>query len=403
MPRLRGRWRYMVVVGLVAVAAATAASSSSGAGNPSLGASQGVTAKTITFGFSSGLAGAFALAGGQEQSGILAAFAEANASGGIQGRKLKLVSLNDNFDPTLEVTNYRSLAEQSKVYGIVGSVLIAPAGVYQLAAQEGTPTFPLFAYPDPKLANVFLLGSTLTAQSVGTVPVLAHLFKGKSVKVGIISGASSAAAVSAAKDLMGQFSNLNLVSTQANVPFTATDMTPYVLAAKSAGAQAMLMFTGSTQNYLFMQAADQQNFKPLYIGNGGTMAASGMLGLASCSNNCYRVTEYSPTSAGYANFSKWVAKTGVAPSDQGAEEFAITETMIQILRLSGHDLSWKHFEFVAEHAMKNFSTGGLYHKLTFGPGVHLGSPYTITEKISGGKWVSLGGFVREPKQYDSGP
>ena len=56
------------------------------------------------------------------RSGILAAFNEINKNGGIHGRKLKLVSLDDSYEPELAVKNTRMLIEKHKVFSLIGGV-----------------------------------------------------------------------------------------------------------------------------------------------------------------------------------------------------------------------------------------------------------------------------------------
>ena len=57
-------------------------------------AENGVTSTTITFGQTAPQSGPAALYG-QSEWGVLAEFAAVNAHGGVQGRKLRLISLDD--------------------------------------------------------------------------------------------------------------------------------------------------------------------------------------------------------------------------------------------------------------------------------------------------------------------
>jgi branched-chain amino acid transport system substrate-binding protein len=56
------------------------------------------------------------------RQGILAAFAEINASGGVHGRKLKLISRDDGYDPDRSVEQTIKLIEQDKVFALIGAV-----------------------------------------------------------------------------------------------------------------------------------------------------------------------------------------------------------------------------------------------------------------------------------------
>lgn len=54
--------------------------------------------------------------------GIQAAFAEANARGGVYGRSLELVSLDDTYEPELAIANTVELIETQGVFALIGEV-----------------------------------------------------------------------------------------------------------------------------------------------------------------------------------------------------------------------------------------------------------------------------------------
>ncbi|MCH7777785.1 MAG: ABC transporter substrate-binding protein, partial [Gemmatimonadetes bacterium] len=62
-------------------------------------AEPGVFEDKIVFGQSAAFKGPAAALGLGMRQGILAAFKEANAAGGVNGRKLELVSYNDGYEP----------------------------------------------------------------------------------------------------------------------------------------------------------------------------------------------------------------------------------------------------------------------------------------------------------------
>ena len=63
----------------------------------------GVTADPILFGQAAALEGPSSALGQGMRQGILAAFAEINAKGGVHGRKLELISRDDGYDPDRSV------------------------------------------------------------------------------------------------------------------------------------------------------------------------------------------------------------------------------------------------------------------------------------------------------------
>ena len=69
------------------------------AASPQVRAETGVSSDTILFGQAAVLEGPASALGQGMRQGILAAFAEVNAKGGVHGRKLKLISANDGYEP----------------------------------------------------------------------------------------------------------------------------------------------------------------------------------------------------------------------------------------------------------------------------------------------------------------
>ena len=85
-------------------------------------AENGVTADTIVFGQAAALKGPASALGQGMKAGIEAAFAEINKKGGVQGRKLKLISKDDGYEPDKSIAATKQLIEQDKVFAIIGPV-----------------------------------------------------------------------------------------------------------------------------------------------------------------------------------------------------------------------------------------------------------------------------------------
>ncbi len=82
----------------------------------------GVTDTEITFGISAPFSGPAKELGRGMKSGIDIAFAAVNEAGGVNGRKLKLVALDDGYEPERTKAAMKELAETRKVFGFVGNV-----------------------------------------------------------------------------------------------------------------------------------------------------------------------------------------------------------------------------------------------------------------------------------------
>jgi branched-chain amino acid transport system substrate-binding protein len=82
----------------------------------------GVSSDSILFGQAAALEGPSSALGQGMRQGILAAFAEINARGGVHGRKLELISRDDGYDPDRSVAQTTRLIEEDKVFALIGAV-----------------------------------------------------------------------------------------------------------------------------------------------------------------------------------------------------------------------------------------------------------------------------------------
>ena len=84
--------------------------------------SAGVFGDSVLFGQSAAFSGPAEELGKNMRLGIEAAFAEANRNGGVHGRRLDLVSLDDSYEPEAAVTNTQQLVDSDGVFGLIGEV-----------------------------------------------------------------------------------------------------------------------------------------------------------------------------------------------------------------------------------------------------------------------------------------
>ena len=85
-------------------------------------AASGVTADTVTFGQSACFSGPNQRLGIDYRAGILAAFDERNAAGGVRGRRLELITLDDAYEPERAARNAERFADAGDVLAVVGGV-----------------------------------------------------------------------------------------------------------------------------------------------------------------------------------------------------------------------------------------------------------------------------------------
>ena len=103
-------------------------------------AEPGVFEDKIVFGQSAAFKGPAAALGLGMRQGILAAFKEANAAGGVNGRKLELVSYNDGYEPNKAIENTKRLIQEDEVFALIGEVGTPTSKAAQpIATDAGVP------------------------------------------------------------------------------------------------------------------------------------------------------------------------------------------------------------------------------------------------------------------------
>src|SRR5205807_10352682 len=131
-------WRLLAAAALFAVALAARAQA------------PGVSATQILIGQSAPLSGSNAELGNDILNGALAYFRKVNEAGGLHGRKLELVSLDDANQVPRSEANTRELVEQKQVFALFGyasATLSRPA--LPSVEKHGVPLLAHFTGADP--------------------------------------------------------------------------------------------------------------------------------------------------------------------------------------------------------------------------------------------------------------
>ena len=171
---MTGRVRRLRMLGLVgAVGGAVAVG---------VAAEPGVTDDRILFGQSAAFTGPAQELGTDMRLGIDAAFAEANARGGVHGRRVELVSLDDAYEPEGAIANTRRLIEEG-VFALIGAVGTPTSVVaVPIAAEAGVPYVAPFTgaafLRDPRWNNVINLRASYGQE---TEAMVAHLIADRGI------------------------------------------------------------------------------------------------------------------------------------------------------------------------------------------------------------------------------
>lgn len=110
---------------------------------------RGVTDDSVTVGMSAAFSGPSRELGRAMQLGIQTCFRDVEARGGVHGRLLELVALDDGYEPSRTVANMAQLALQRRVFAVLGNVGTPTAEVaVPFAVDQDLPFFGAFSGAD---------------------------------------------------------------------------------------------------------------------------------------------------------------------------------------------------------------------------------------------------------------
>jgi branched-chain amino acid transport system substrate-binding protein len=251
------------IIAMVATGLVTAGSAGAQAGD-----STGVSAKDIKVGYiysKGGVAGStFEHAG----DGFNARIKAENAAGGVNGRKITPVVVDDS-GATNNLQAAQSLVQNDKVFAVVNNSSFAFL-TYRYLLDNGVPMlgggYDGNEYGQPgneKLISI--LGNISPVYGLQYKPGMVQLMKKKGAKnVGTVSYGVSASSTAAAKNLQKYAvpdAGLKAAYTNTSVDFGTTDVGPLVLGMKNAGVDATYLPLVLSSNLAIIQNAAQNNLK----------------------------------------------------------------------------------------------------------------------------------------------
>ena len=135
-------WRTgTALIGLAAILLAGGCGGSAENG----GVVPGVTADELVIGTSAAFTGHASFLGTQFLKGHQAYFEDVNTAGGIHGRKIRVIALDDGYDPPRTVANTKQLIEQNQVFMLFGYTgTPTSVRIIEPVHAAGIPTFGFF-------------------------------------------------------------------------------------------------------------------------------------------------------------------------------------------------------------------------------------------------------------------
>ena len=317
--------RFLSFAAATLVAASVLAACGSGGGGTQSGS-------PIVIGASLSLTGGFSSDGEAFQRGYQLWQSDVNSHGGILGRQVKLIILNDNSDPGKVTANYQKLITVDHVdltFGPFSTLLTAPASVavhrYGYAMVEGAGGGELVF--QPKLNSVFDVSLPVASELAPLVAWIKSLPPSERPKTAAYPMAEDPFAIPPVQTAQKALQAIG-IRTVYSKTFTEKVSAYRAPAEQVATSGAQIVVLGSTDVptvSTFMQAFEQQHYQPqIFIATSGPdqgIAFEGTVGVANATGvmvpNGWYGAYSNPLS--YAMVEEYIARYGGTASDINAD------------------------------------------------------------------------------------
>ncbi len=358
-------------------------------------AENGVTAGQITVGMSTVLTGPASFLGTSFKAGVEAYLKNVNDNGGVHGRKIKLIALDDGYEPGRTVPNVTRLIREDKVFCLLGNVgTPTTMAIKPLITQEKVPLFAPFTGAEPlrhPVVKYILNYRASYNQEVeefirGMVDVLGHR------KIGVFfqDDAYGRVVLESTKTALGKRSLAPVVTGM--YKRNTEDIEEGLSAIMAAKPDAVVMVGTYAACARFISEGKKKGFNPVYmnvsfVGPDKLAEMLGTYGEGEVVTNVvppfYGDAQQYPAVQEYLESMKRIFP-GTRPSFVGLEGFLATKVFVEGLKRAGRDLTRESF-IAAVEAMRDVNIGA-GNRISFSADNHQGSQKVYPTIIRNGKY-----------------
>jgi branched-chain amino acid transport system substrate-binding protein len=360
-------------------------------------AEDGVTQNEIVIGMSNALSGPAAGLGTQLKAGTTAYIDKVNAAGGVNGRKIRLISYDDGYEPEKTAAMTRKLIEQDKVFALFGYVgTPTSAAAVPFATKMGVPYIAPFtgaeALRNPVQKLVFNVRASYFDETEGMVERLTKDLGIK--KIGIFiqdDGYGNAGKAGVSRALNKR--ELTLTGEGKYTRNTA-DVDAGLAAIKAASPEAVIMVGTYKACAEFVKKARASGFNPKFL-NLSFVGTSNFINEAGSAGEGVYITQVMPSPFDDAMAIVKQYQTVLRKADKKSEfDFTSLEgyvdavVLVEALTKAGSNLT--RASFLSAFESLNIDLGGL--KVAYSPTDHQGIESIFYTVIKNGKAVSITKF-----------
>ena len=332
-------------------------------------AENGVTPTEVTLGMCNVLTGPAAALGTGIRKGSMVYFDKVNKAGGVNGRKIRVVSYDDGYEPKNTVAQTGKLVNDDKVFALFGYVgTPTSSAIMPILASANIPFWGPFTGAEllrnPVNKNIFNVRASYFDEAEAQVDYLER----RGVKKIAIFYQNDAYGLAVKGGLIKAMRKRNLdVAGEGTYERNTEDVDAAVAALRKANPEAVSMVGTYKAMAAFIRKAKDAGFNPVFLNVSfvGTAALAKELGAA---GNGVFVTQVMPSPADaklpivaqYAADMKAAGNTELDYTD--LEGYVDAALFVEVLKKAGPELTRDSFRAAAESL--DASIGGLAMRFT---------------------------------------
>jgi branched-chain amino acid transport system substrate-binding protein len=231
-------------------------------------AENGVTATEITIGMCNVLTGPAAALGTGIRKGSMVYFEKVNQAGGVNGRKIRVISYDDGYEPKNTVTQTRKLVLEDNVFALFGYVgTPTSTAIMPIVAEARIPFWSPFTGAEflrtPVNKYIFNVRSSYFDEAESQVQYLAE--KRGIKKIGVFSQ-NDAYGLAVKGGILKALRKRNLeLAGEGTYERNTEDVTVAVAALKKAAPDAVSMVGTYKAMAAFIRKAKAEGFNPIFL------------------------------------------------------------------------------------------------------------------------------------------
>ena len=361
----------------------------------------GVSANEILIGTVQDLSGPVVAFSKEVVNGLRMRFDEANAAGGVAGRKIRLIVEDSGYDTKKGMMAAQKLVQSDRVFMVLGTMgtavavttlpIFLEAGIIHAFPNAASP----LAYDPP---SPLKFAHAPPYNGMGRV-MMRFLIKARADRkfCSLVQDDDFGQDLMRGVNAVAAAQKINLLE-RTTYKRGATDFTSQVARLKAAGCDTVVLGTTARETVATLAEAKKLSFSPDFISSAAAFSAQvpklggdAMEGLMAVGLNLPPDAS-GPTEGMKKWFAAYKTKYGEEPGQYASGGYASAGWVLKGMEGAGANLTAARFNEAMERLQIPADELG-FAPITFGPTKRLGGTDMRIYRIQGGKWLPVSDFI----------